>query len=148
MRFELSGLAPIEDAIDVPLGATAKLDAKLSLGTIQEAVNVVAETPTPLVSTQSSANYKAELINTLPIGRTPAQIAELAPGMTDNTPNAGQVAIGGAFGFDSIFLVDGVDTNDNLFGASNTLFIEDAIQETQVLTSGISAESVGLPAAW
>ena len=60
--------------------------------------------------------------------------------MTDNTPNAGQVAIGGAFGFDSIFLVDGVDTNDNLFGSSNTLFIEDAIQETQVLTSGISAE--------
>ena len=60
--------------------------------------------------------------------------------MTDNTPNAGQVAIGGAFGFDSIFLVDGVDTNDNLFGASNTLFIEDAIQETPVLTSGISAE--------
>ena len=140
VRFELPGLAPVEETIDVPLGATAKLDAKLSLGTVQEAMNVVAETPTPLVSTQASANFKAELINTLPVGRTPAQIAELAPGMTDNTPNAGQVAIGGAFGFDSIFLVDGVDTNDNLFGSSNTLFIEDAIQETQVLTSGISAE--------
>ena len=60
--------------------------------------------------------------------------------MTDNTPNVGQVAIGGAFAFDSIFLIDGVDTNDNLFGTSNALFIEDAIQETQVLTSGISAE--------
>src|SRR5687767_13360389 len=48
VRFELSGLSAIEEAIDVPLGATAKLDAKLSLGTVQEAVNVLAETPTPL----------------------------------------------------------------------------------------------------
>jgi outer membrane receptor protein involved in Fe transport len=48
--------------------------------------------------------------------------------------------IGGAFGFDSLYLIDGVDTNDNLFGTSNALFIEDAIEETQVLTSGISAE--------
>ena len=37
-------------------------------------------------------------------------------------------------------MVDGVDVNDNLFGTPNNLFIEDAIQETQVLTSGISAE--------
>ncbi|MCL4814744.1 MAG: TonB-dependent receptor, partial [Vicinamibacteraceae bacterium] len=38
------------------------------------------------------------------------------------------------------FLVDGVDVNDNLFGTANNLFVEDAIEETQVLTSGISAE--------
>ena len=41
---------------------------------------------------------------------------------------------------DNVFLVDGVDVNDNLFGTANSLFVEDAIQETQVLTSGISAE--------
>ena len=39
-----------------------------------------------------------------------------------------------------MFLLDGVDINDNLFGNANNLFIEDAIEETQVLTSGISAE--------
>jgi outer membrane receptor protein involved in Fe transport len=33
-----------------------------------------------------------------------------------------------------------VDINDNLFAQPQNLFIEDAIQETQVLTSGISAE--------
>ncbi len=76
----------------------------------------------------------------MPVGRRPFEIAELAPGVTDNTPNVGQMAVGGAFAFDSIFLIDGVDTNDNLFGTSNNLFIEDAIQETQVLIGGISAE--------
>ena len=39
-----------------------------------------------------------------------------------------------------MFLMDGVDMNDNVFGQPNNLFIEDAIQEQQVLTSGISAE--------
>ncbi len=36
--------------------------------------------------------------------------------------------------------MDGVDINDNVLGQPNALFIEDAIQEVQVLTSGVSAE--------
>ena len=39
-----------------------------------------------------------------------------------------------------MFLVDGVDVNDNLLGSMNDLYIEDAIGEVQVLTSGITAE--------
>jgi hypothetical protein len=37
-------------------------------------------------------------------------------------------------------MVNGVDVNDNIFGWPQNLFVEDAIAETQVLTSGISAE--------
>jgi hypothetical protein len=37
-------------------------------------------------------------------------------------------------------MVNGVDVTDNLFGTPQSLFIEDAIEETQVLTSGIPAE--------
>ena len=48
--------------------------------------------------------------------------------------------INGAFAFDNVFMLNGVDVNDNLFGSPQNLFIEDAIEETQVLTSGISAE--------
>src|SRR6185437_8181248 len=57
-----------------------------------------------------------------------------------NTPNNTQLAINGAFAFDNAFMLNGVDVNDNLFGQPQDLFIEDAIQETQVLTSGIPAE--------
>ena len=65
-------------------------------------------------------------------------LAELTPGLTDNTPNQNQVTIGGGFAYDNKFLVDGVDVNDNVFGQPNGLFIEEGIQEVQVLTSGIS----------
>ncbi len=50
------------------------------------------------------------------------------------------MVINGAFAFDNVFMLNGVDVNDNLFGSPQNLFIEDAIEETQVLTSGISAE--------
>ena len=39
-----------------------------------------------------------------------------------------------------MFLLNGVDINDNLFGTANNLFIEDALEEVAILTSGISAE--------
>ncbi|MEO8070580.1 MAG: hypothetical protein ABI652_04205, partial [Acidobacteriota bacterium] len=50
------------------------------------------------------------------------------------------LTIAGSFGYDNVFMVNGVDVNDNIFGTSNNLFIEDAIKETSVLTNGISAE--------
>ncbi len=60
--------------------------------------------------------------------------------MTTNTPSPNQLTISGGFAFDNVFLIDGVDVNDNLIGTSNDLYIEDAIGEVQVLTSGITAE--------
>jgi len=141
VRFQFAGTADVEQTVVVPLGGLAQVDATLTLAGVQEAVRVSANlVPPPLAQTQVTTNFTAEMINALPVGRRPFEIAELAPGLTDNTTNVGQVAISGAFSFDSIFLVDGVDTNDNLFGTSHNLFIEDAIAETQVLTAGISAE--------
>jgi Carboxypeptidase regulatory-like domain/TonB dependent receptor len=138
--FQFTGTTDVKQTIDVPLGGVAQLDTTLSLSGVTETVNVVATSTPQLATTQSSSNYKQELLNTIPVGRRPFEIAELAPGVTDNTPNVGQMAIGGALAFDSLFLIDGVDTNDNLFGTSNNLYIEDAIQETQILIGGISAE--------
>ena len=62
------------------------------------------------------------------------------PGLTTNTPSPNQITISGGFAYDNVFLVDGVDVNDNLFGTAHGLFVEDAILETQVVTAGASAE--------
>jgi outer membrane receptor protein involved in Fe transport len=141
VRFQFAGTSDLTQTTVVPLGGIAELDATLRLAGVTEAVQVTADaTPPALATTQTSRNFTAELLNTMPVGRRPFEIAELAPGVTDNTPNVGQIAIGGALAFDSLYLIDGVDTNDNLFGTSNNLFIEDAIQETQILIGGISAE--------
>jgi hypothetical protein len=140
MTFEMDGLTTIEREADVPLGGTAVQDATLSLAPVQETVVVTAQAPPALEATHAATNAVKAEIDALPIGRTPFAIAELAPGLTDNTPNASQLAIAGAFAYDNVFLVNGVDVNDNVLGSANGLFIEDAVQEVQVLTSGLPAE--------
>lgn len=140
VRFSLSGFADGRETVTVALGLPTDVNASLSPAGVVEQVDVVAETTSALVSPAATANYGAVEVDTLATGRTLSAIAELAPGLTANTPNTGQVAISGAFAYDNVFLVDGVDINDNLFGSPDDLFIEEAIEQTQVLTSGVSAE--------
>ena len=84
--FQFAGTQDVKQTIDVPLGGLAELDATLQLSGVTETVNVVADaTPPQLTSTQQSANYRSELINTLPVGRRPFEIAELA----DSRPQVG-----------------------------------------------------------
>ncbi len=135
-----SGLSPVELKALVPLGSVASADATLSVAPIFESVVVGAVTPPAVTVSQTSANITASEVNVLPMGRTPFLIAELMPGLTTNTPSPNQLTISGGFAFDNVFLVDGVDVNDNLIGSANDLYIEDAIGEVQVLTSGITAE--------
>ena len=141
VTFELSGFSTVEERATVNVGASSQVNATLGVGAQTETVNVTANPIESFVtSTSGTANFTYTEVQTLPVGRTPAAIATLSPGLTTNTPNANQVTINGAFAYDNVFLIDGVDVNDNLFGTANNLFIEDAIEETQVLTSGISAE--------
>jgi hypothetical protein len=141
VEFELQGMATMRrEATVVPLGGVASVDATMGVATLAETVRVTAETPSVLASPTGQANFNARELNSMPIGRTPFRIAELAPGLTDNAPNIGQLTISGGFAYDNIFMIDGVDVNDNLFGTAHNVFIEDAIDETSVLTSGISAE--------
>ena len=128
--------------IQINVGSTVDVPLTMSLAGVSETVNVVGETPKPsalTVPTLSQAFTKTEL-DPLPVGRVPNQIADLSPGLTSNTSNVGQLAISGATSFDNVFMMNGVDINDNLFGTANNLFIEDAIEQTNILTGGISAE--------
>jgi len=140
VRIAKAGLTPVALTALVPLGATASLDARLDVAAVTETVLVEGISPPAVTAIQTSAHLTAEEIRVLPMGRTPFYIAELMPGVTTNTPSPNQVTISGGFAFDNVFLVDGVDVNDNLLGTANDLYIEDAISEVQVLTSSISAE--------
>jgi hypothetical protein len=140
VSFALQGFTTVDRTVTVPLGGRVEANVSMQVGAVAEAVDVIAVAPTPLTTTESSQNITAEQVQALPLGRSLFRIAELAPGLTANTPNSGQVAINGAFAYDNVYLIDGVDINDNLLAQANGLFIEDSIEETQVLTSGISAE--------
>jgi hypothetical protein len=139
--FALSGFGDVERRVTVALGGTTDVPATMSVATVQETVEVVGEAASMLQETQVSTNYKyEEVVDKLAMNRTLAAIADMAPGLTDNGPNIGQVTIAGAFAYDNVFLLNGVDINDNLFGTAHNLYIEDALQEISILTSGISAE--------
>jgi hypothetical protein len=138
--FSLAGFTTVERMVEVPLGSVAEVSVTLTAGAVVERVTVVGQAESLIQQTQVGVNMTKDLIDVLPIGRTPYGVAAIMPGLTTNTPNAGQLTISGGFGYDNIFLVDGTDVNDNLFGVADALFVEDAIDEVQVLTGGIPAE--------
>jgi Carboxypeptidase regulatory-like domain/TonB dependent receptor len=139
-RVEMDGMATRTERTSVALGRTTVVDAVMAVAAVSETVRVAAAASPVVTNPVVGANFRKAEVDALPIGRTPQNIAELSPGLTDNTPNGGQLTISGGFAFDNVFLVDGVDVNDNIFASANNLYIEDAVDETQVLTSGISAE--------
>jgi hypothetical protein len=140
VRYTLEGMQTVERSSTVPLGGTARSDANLEVEAATETIVVEGEAPSALESTTIGANFDSQTVDALPVNRTPNAIVELAAGVTDNTPNVGQVAINGGFAYDNVFMVNGVDITENLFGDFDDLYIEDAIAETQVLTTGVSAE--------
>jgi hypothetical protein len=140
ISFELAGFTTVKQTTTVALGREVDQAVTLRPGALTETVQVVAETPAPIATPVIGLNIRKEEIDSLPTPRTLQGIATLSPAVSERSPNTNQVIINGSFGFDNVFMVNGVDVNDNLFATPQNLFIEDAIEETQVLTSGISAE--------
>jgi hypothetical protein len=140
VTFEMSGMTSVERRASISLGGEIRMDQQLSVVPVREIVIVRGAKPAAVASPTGAFNLRASETTLMPAGRTPFFVAELAPGLTDNTPNSNQLTVGGGLAYDNVFLMNGVDINDNLLGQPNALFIEDAIEEVQVLTSGISAE--------
>ena len=81
-----------------------------------------------------------------PTSRTLTAALGMAPNVKPTGPDRAPAVTTGrsrspeAMSYDSVFLLNGVAITENVRGQPFTLFIEDAIQETTVSTSGISAE--------
>ena len=141
VAFEIANFQPAtREGVEITVGATADLNTTMPLLGRTETVTVTAAVPSPVATAAFSQAYTKRDVDLLPVGRRPQDIAELAPGLTNVTPNPSQVTISGATAFDNVFMVNGVDVDDNLFGTPHGLYIEDAIAETNILTGGISAE--------
>jgi hypothetical protein len=141
VSFDIASFqAAKRENVELTVGATKEVNTTMVLAARSETVNVTAALPSPVATVTLGQVYTKRELETLPVGRRPQDIAELAPGLTNNTPNTSQVTISGATAFDNVFLINGVDINDNLFGTPHNLFVEDAIQETNILSGAISAE--------
>ena len=149
--FSLPGMQGLEKTITLNAAVGGRLDVAMRPAPVEASITVSADAlaGTPLETTQVASTYKQSLVNQLPLDRSLRSVTLLAPGVTDNGPNGNigsanpaspALVISGAQSFESLYMVDGAVVNENLRGQPQSLYIEDAIQETTVLTGSVSAE--------
>ncbi|MGZ4808530.1 MAG: TonB-dependent receptor [Thermoanaerobaculia bacterium] len=139
VNMALEGMQPVTRKVTLAVNSQSRVDGEMKVGSVTEAITVTANAPAVLETTQVGSNFKQEVINSLPVARNIRQTVLLTPGVNPNGVNR-QITISGAPTYENTFMVNGVVVNENLRGQPHDLFIEDAIQETTVLTGGISAE--------
>ena len=134
------GTSPVEVTLRVGVGQTVPLEVRLTPGAeVTEEVTVHGDV-SELETTQlgESFDYEAQ-IEDIPIqDRTLEAVATLSPNVTPG-PSTDTLSIAGAPSFDTVVLLDGAEISDPYFGSGTEVYLEDAIQELQVLTSGINA---------
>ena len=140
VRFELSGMQPVTKRVQIGVGQTGRADSDMKVSAVAEAITVTASTPSVLETPTVSTNITAELVEDLPLLRDPLSTATLAPGVNTNTFSNDQLTISGGPGYDNLLMVNGVAITEAVRSQAIDLYIEDAIQETTVMTGGISAE--------
>ncbi|MBK5259306.1 MAG: TonB-dependent receptor [Thermoanaerobaculia bacterium] len=140
VKFEMEGLQTVTTRAQVGVSQTGRADADLKISALAEAITVTAGSSAVLETTEVQSNYKQQLVEDLPIQRTVLAQGNLAPNVTTNSPSVGQLVISGAPAHENLYMVNGAVINENLRGQIDNLFIEDAIQETTILTGAISAE--------
>lgn len=139
VSFEMESMQTVTKQVDVTLTGTARSDASLSLAAVAEAITITADAPSVVETQEIQTNIQADLIEDLPVARTLIGTVNLAPGVNANGPG-GNTTISGAPSYDSTFYINGSIVNEVLRGQPLNVFIEDALQETTVLTGAISAE--------
>jgi Carboxypeptidase regulatory-like domain/TonB dependent receptor/TonB-dependent Receptor Plug Domain len=139
VRFDLEGMQSMTKPSELRLAETSRVDADLKVSAVAESITVTASAPSVLETPAVSTNLDAKLVEQLPVGRRIQDRITLAPGVQTSGTN-GQLVINGAQSFDNLYLVNGVTVNENVRGQPQNAVIEDAIQETTLLTGGVSAE--------
>ncbi len=140
VTFVMSGFQNVTRNVKVSSGQQVPLNTKLSISAVAAEAMVVAQSETVSQSSQAATTYSTEITNKLPVARQILSSVVLSAGVNQNGPG-GNVTVSGAQSFDNVITVNGVNIQDNIRGTPvNQLVIEDAIQETTTMTSGVSAE--------
>jgi hypothetical protein len=141
--FALTGFQDVTREVTVSVGQTTSLDATLSMASVSEEIVVTGSMEKISTVPQASVTYTKTFVEELAVDRNIRQATLLSPAAAETGPRSGRVpnvVISGNMSYENLFLVNGVVVNENLRGQPLDLFIEDAVEETTVSTSGISAQ--------
>lgn len=132
--------------IELTLNITLTFDVNLTVGTVNQSLEVTSELPL-LETTASStgSTITPQQIEDMPInGRNYLDLLQLVPGVALNrqaNPNGdGATPILGERGGNTLYLIDGMPNRNNLDGGPSAQFNQDSILEFQVITGGYQAE--------
>ncbi|HZO56664.1 MAG TPA: carboxypeptidase regulatory-like domain-containing protein, partial [Bryobacteraceae bacterium] len=144
VRFELKGFTTYEVGdVNLLLGKTFTVDAKMAVGSTEQAIQVTDAAPLiDTTNTTMANNITAEEFDRLPKARSFQSLA-LASTSTNSGEIEGGIQVNGASGAENNFTIDGISTNSLLNGQSRQDAVFEILQEVQVKTGGISAEYGG-----
>jgi hypothetical protein len=139
----LDGFSPAKVNAELALGQVLKVELALSVGGVQETVQVKGEAP--LIDTKQAASFTTinqSTIERIPRGRDFTSVVATAAGAQDEA-RAGGIQVDGSSGSENRFIIDGMDTTHLRTGAQGRSMMLDFIQEVQVKSSGYNAEFGG-----
>jgi carboxypeptidase family protein len=148
VTFTLGGFSTFKrDALELPPGFTATVNAEMRVGAVEESVTVSGASP--VVDVQSNKDQKVlsqQTLESLPAGRNPNAYTPLIAGVVGNL---GQVGVfGGTFTIhgsaisSTSLAVDGFETNSMAADGAGFIYYLNmaSIQESSVSVSGEMAE--------
>ncbi|MBI3475735.1 MAG: TonB-dependent receptor [Acidobacteria bacterium] len=146
--------------VEVQVDVTTRVDATLQVGNVTESVVVTTEAP-PLQTDSASLGTTVGLreVESIPLsGRNVNNMLTLVPGVVaqggtygnavsnqaggarTNAIGFGNYAIGGGFGNQSSFYIDGVASNAPAGNLNSLIPSQDVVQEFRVVTNNVAAE--------
>lgn len=139
VSYGLEGYLTTQQSVKVSGGLQARIDVELAPNSVSEEIVVTGTYETISTGSQSATTYEKDFVEQLPVNRDIRDTTLLTPGVLPTGPTQA-ITISGSMSFENLFLVNGVTVSENIRGQPFNLFIEDAIDQTTISTSGISAE--------
>ena len=145
VSFVLSGFQTVEATVKVSAGQATPLDVLMPLAQVAEEIVVTGTYETISTQIQGASTVEKDVIDKLPmLNRSLYNITQMSPAVSATGPGTtarnNNLIVSGAASYQNLYTVNGVTIQDNVRNSPYNLYIEDAIQETTVSTSGVSAE--------
>jgi outer membrane receptor protein involved in Fe transport len=150
LGFTLIGFRGVtRKGLRIAVGGNVEENASLEISQLQEAVEVVGESPVvDTTSNEVGSNYDRTWVENAPLRRyTFFDLVKSAPGTLDGGDGSRRSMVYGSSYDENSFQLDGVDITENFFNESSAEPNPDAIEEIEILSLGAPAEFGNLTGA-
>ena len=144
LRFELEGFttAEVPDVL-VTVGKTFKVDVTMSVGAVEQTIEVTGAAPLiDVAGTTIAQNLSNEEFDLLPKGRSFQSLA-ISSAFVNQGEVEGGIQVNGASGAENNYMVDGLSNTSLINGKSRQDATMEYLQEVRIKTNGIEAEFGG-----